>query len=125
MDHNIDESAPDLAGTGMAALTRLQEWGLGEVGLVIFHMPQSTRSCLGRLQCLVDPPWYAVVECLSLANIIPIALRVEGRAQTLQAREIPTVNPVSRDVSTPPWGLLVGRLASIGGKGLLGWEVIL
>ena len=104
---------------------RLQEWGSGEVGLGILHMPQWTWSCLVRSRCLDDPPQYTVVECLSLENILPLALQVEGRAQTFWSWASPTVNTVSRDALMPPWGLLVGWLESLGGKGSLGLAVIL
>ena len=39
VDQNVDESAPELAGTSTAALTCLQEWVCGYAGLGIFHMP--------------------------------------------------------------------------------------
>ena len=125
VDQNVDESAPELAGTGTAEFTWLQEWGCEDVGLDIFHMPCSTRSCLGWSRCLDDTPRYAVVECMSLENIIPVALRVESRARTLWAWASPTVNLVSCDALPPPWGLLVGRSESLGGKLSLGWAVIL
>ena len=55
------------------------------MGLGISHMPRSTCSYLGLSQCMDDLPRYAVVECLSLENIFPIALQVERRAHKLQA----------------------------------------
>ena len=85
VDQNVDESAPELAGTGKASLTRLQKWGCGDVGLDIFHMPRSSRSCLGWSRCLYNPPRYTVVEFMSLENILPVDLLVEGRARTLRA----------------------------------------
>ena len=100
---NVDESAPDLDGNGNAAPSWLQEWESGEVRLSIFQMPRSTRSCLGLSQCLDNSPWDAVVECLSLENIIPIYIQVEGRALTLWSWSSPTVNLVSPDALPPPW----------------------
>ena len=65
------------------------------------------------------------MECLSLENILPVALQVKVREETLWVWEIPMMNLMSCDVSPPPWGLLVGQLESLGGKGVLGWSVIL
>ena len=95
------------------------------MGLGIFHMPWSTQSCLGWPRCLYDPPRYTVVECMSLENIVPVALQVEGRARTLRARASPTVNMMSNDASPPPCRLLVGWSESLGGNFSLGWAVIL
>ena len=125
VDQNVDESTPELSGTGKAAFARLQEWGCGDLGLDIFHMPCSTRSCMEWWRYLYDPPRYAVVECMSLENITLVSLQVEGRARTLRDRESPTMNLVSSDASPSPSGLLVGRSESIVGKWLLGWAVIL
>ena len=44
MEQNFDESSLYLAGNGLSASAQLQEWGIGEVGLSIFHMFWSTRS---------------------------------------------------------------------------------
>ena len=123
MDQNVDESAPELNGTGTEELTRLHELGDGEMGLGISRVPRSTQSCLGWWQCL-DNPSDAVVECMSLKNILPIALQFEGRAKILRAWASPTVNLVSCDSLLPPWRLFVGRSESLGGKGSLGWVVI-
>ena len=123
--HNVYESVPDLAGTGTASSARFQEWVSGEVGLGIFQIPHSTRLCLWRSQCLDNPPWDSVVEFMYLANILPVDLLVEVKLQTLRDRASPTLNMVSRDASSPPWGFLVVWLASLGGELLLGRVVIL
>ena len=78
MDHNIDESAPYLVGNGKSALAQLQEWRSGELGLGIYYMPWSTRSCLWRLWCMDNPQRDAVLECLSLANILLVALELRA-----------------------------------------------
>ena len=53
VEQNVDESAPYSAGNGMASSTRLREWGLGEVGIGIFQMPWSKRSCLEKLKFII------------------------------------------------------------------------
>ena len=89
------------------------------MGLDILRIPRPTRSCLGWSRCLDDPPQEALVECLSLENILPIYLQVKGRAQALQARESSTVNLVPCDASPPPWLSLIGRLDVIVARGAL------
>ena len=78
VEQNVDDPDQDLTGTGAAESARLQEWELEKVGLGVFHMTWSTQSCLGWPRCLYDPPRYTVVECMSLENIVPVALQVEG-----------------------------------------------
>ena len=38
VDQNVDESAPELAGTRTVELTWLQEWGCGYAGLGILYI---------------------------------------------------------------------------------------
>ena len=64
------------------------------MGIGIFQMFWKTRSCLGWLRCLNNPQQYAVVDHLSLENILPVSLCIEEREQTLRAQESSMVNPV-------------------------------
>ena len=95
----------------------MHSWGSGEVGIGILHMHSSTCSCMGRLRYLEDSPQEAVVECLSLSNVLPVSLQFEERDRRLRAQASPTVNLVPRDALLPPWGLLIGILTSLGVKG--------